>query len=216
MNRSTMRTLLRRRLNESTADNWQDADLNELLNAGLHLVQKEVLKVDPLAFIHWSKDDIVSGQSYYPKPQGFWHEIEIAQLDADHPQGYKPMKKQDYNVARELAAGSTEVYCHVGRYFAIFPAPSTSVVDGLQIQWTPTLSMAVDTDVPDLHFALHMAVVLMAQKYALGETGDDQRRVKEELVELLSDIPGYYLGSATENDRLWIDSTYLPARGDDE
>ena len=213
MNRGTMRALLRRRLNETTPDLWQDTELNDLLNSGLHLVEKEVLKVDPLAFIHWSDEDIAKTINFYAKPQGFWHEMEVGYKSSSHAIGYKRLEKQDYNVARERTGGDT-VYCHVGRYLGIFPTPGADVTDGLRLLWTPSLTMATDADVPDLHFALHMAVVLMSQKYALGETSDDQARVKVELSELLGDISMYYLGSATENERLWLDPSYLSHKGE--
>src|SRR3970040_2109103 len=87
MNRLTMRTLLRRRLLEPTADQWDDSPLNSLLNLGLALVRKQVRKVDAEFDIRWEYRDTVAGTSWYEKPAGTRGPTEIgvkkASSDAD-------------------------------------------------------------------------------------------------------------------------------------
>lgn len=204
-----MRTLLRRRLNETSADLWQDADLNDLLNAGAHRTEKEVLKVDPLAFIYIDQLDIAANQVFYAKPQGFWYEMEVGYKDSADVTGYRELVKRPYWVARASASGGEVVYAHLGRFFALYPKPSVSVAAGLQLLYVPTLSMAADSDVLDIHLALHMAVVVEAQLLALGETGDSRKELREEKADLVADIPLYYQSSAGAPDRLSIDVASL-------
>lgn len=198
MTRATMRALLRRRLNEVVVDQWQDTDLNDLLNYGLHQTQKEVMKIDPQAFIYLYTADIVNGRDLYDKPQGLWYEIEVALLDVASNSYSNVLRRKDYNVARTLQSADQPVYCNVGRFFGIYPIPSASVANGMRIMGVPTLEMTADSDVPQIHLGLHEAVVLWAQLLAIGETSEAAKDVKDVLANLLNDIPKFYFISGGE------------------
>jgi hypothetical protein len=204
-----MRTLLRRRLQEVEADNWQDTDLNDLLNLGLHEVQKRIVSVDPFAFLWIDTTHLVQGQSLYKKPVGFWYEYELNLLDTTaNPPRYTRMVRNDYEALRDAGTGNAAQYAHAGQYFFIAPAPEAAVASGLQILWMPSLEMAVDSDVPDIHFAMHNAVVVATQLITFGETGVAREAIAAEYEGLANPevIARYYHRSAADLDQIKIDT----------
>lgn len=209
MNLDTQIGLLRRRLHEVVADDFSDPELIDLINAGILWVQKEVLKYDPLAFIEVTKVPLSRGVDLYPKKQGSWWEMEVGYKATSDVLGYIPLEKKDYAIARTMSTGSSPVYCHVGRFYGIYPVPAEDVADGLRVLHVPSLTVAALTDVCDLHLNLHHAVVMKAQKLAMPELGDSQDAVSKELTEELADIPLYYQKSGTTNDRFYIDPNFI-------
>lgn len=197
MTRSTARRILRRRLNEVSADNWQDSDLNETLDIAVHKMQTKIMAVDPLAFMYIDSTPIVSGQEFYPKPNGFWYEF-LFRIKNISSGLYEDVKKRDYTFATSLAAGSTQVYSHVGRHFALRPIPSANLAAGIQLIYVPTLSMATDAEDIPIHFGLHDAVVKQAEVLLLPETGEAYKDVATLLAADVADIPLYYRQSAGE------------------
>lgn len=220
MNRSTMRTLLQRRISEPVGgDQWSDSDLNSILNEGCHLVQKEIMKLDPHAFIEIDTAPTVNGQNLYAKPTGLWYEHEVG-IKGTGGSTWEPYNRiewsdtrlfpipvirrddpYDQNDYERVSRG----YVNVGRYFWINPAPTDAVADGLRVVYVPTVEMGEDTDVPAIHQALHMAVVVWAQRLILGETHEDIDKVKDELRDLLGDLPEYYKSSAGRNQNLRVE-----------
>lgn len=187
MIRSTLRTLLRRHINEATADNWTDDDLNEMLNEGLRYMARRVRRLRPDAFTYIDTIDVVNGQNLYPLPVGFSGEQEVAVKDTAASGGYRALDKEPYHIARDLTSGD-QVYFMLGRYLGVAPTPGASVAAGIRLTWSPVLSMATDSDVPDLHLDLHMGIVYAAKIYILGETKDETKSAREELEILIGDV----------------------------
>lgn len=190
MTRSQIRTMLRRRVQETTADQWTDSDLNDLINLAYQRVELDILTVNPQAFTSRYQADIVSGQDLYEKPAGFNHELSFKLLDDDGV--YKRMDMLSFVTNEARTNESTTKYAHWGAYFHLAPTPSTSVTAGLELDFIPSLSMTDDADVPKIAHPLHMAIVYHAQLLALGETGEEQKRAAEELQILVNKIPLYY------------------------
>jgi hypothetical protein len=197
MNRGTARSLLRRRINEVTADNWTDGDLNDILNIGIHQVQTAIHKVDPEAFVYIDRASIVANQEFYPKPEGLWYEMAVRLLNSSTGK-YERIEKRDYSYAEDLATSESTVYSHVGRLLALRPIPSASLASGLELLYVPTLSVAVDTDIIPVHLALHNAVVQASQLLLLPETGEAYKDVQEAYDRTILLIPEYYRKSAGE------------------
>ncbi len=189
-----MRTLLRRRINEITADQWADGDLNDVLNLGLHQVQKRIMAIDPEAFIYIARAPITALEEFVPKPVGMWYEKAVRLKDSSTGL-YGGIEKMDYYLAETLTSGDA-VYSHLGRFLAIHPIPSANVTNGVEILYIPVLSMAVDTDVPDVHIGLHDAIVKAAQLSLLPETGEPFKDLQASLDAELLEIPLYYRQSA--------------------
>src|SRR5262245_28678692 len=97
-----MRTLLRRRIQEQTADQWQDADLNELLNEGAREVQRRLIHIDPMCVAYIDVADLVSGQELYAHPAGFLYEYALKIYDVA-AQKYKRIGRDDEEELRDVS-----------------------------------------------------------------------------------------------------------------
>ncbi|OFX02421.1 MAG: hypothetical protein A3E78_01960 [Alphaproteobacteria bacterium RIFCSPHIGHO2_12_FULL_63_12] len=204
MTRATMILLLRRRLQETTADQWTDSQLGDLLNYGLQQVQKYVLKVNPEAVIYVDTASIVADQELYAWPQGMLYEIELGKLDSATGK-YTVVPRADMHQLRGREEGAELQYAHHGRYFLASPMPAESLAAGWQLLWVPTLEMATGSDVPPIIAPLHPACVVWAQKLALGETGEALEELRKEIADIVGDTGEFYLKSASNPTPLSID-----------
>ena len=204
MIRGDARAILRSRLHEEVSDQWSDARLNTLLNLGLAEVQKKIIAIDPMAFVWIDKGDIVvpaGREMLYPWPEGFQYEFEVAVLGDDGKYGVIP--RIDYHASRDYS--SELAYAPHGAHFILAPAPTSAKVDGLQIKYMPTLTMASDAVTLPVKQGLHMAVVIYAERFALGDTGESRKDSQEELAEIINGIPQFYVASASTPRQLGID-----------
>ena len=201
MIRSTIRTLLRRNLQETTADNWSDTILNEIINVAYGLVRKEVRRVDREALVAWDLADITSGTQFYEKPEGTFGPLEVNVLDSGE---YKPIRRIDYDLTRPSTFNSSSptfsntVWFHRGKFIGLYPIPSVSVTDGLQFVHSYGETLSADSDVPGIHTDLHYAIVLWATILAKGETREDIQPVRVSLQAMIGDIGLYYGRDETE------------------
>lgn len=218
MTRGSMRSVLRRRLNEQTPHNWQDTELNELLNEAAFWAQRQVLRLNPLAFLAWFRTGLVANESFYKRPVGSWWEFEVAVKETAGATTYTPIDRGAYKAIRTLERGQTGRWAKMGTFLALFPASVENIPDGLQIIHTPLLSMSEDTDVIDLHLSLHMMVVAQANLFALMERPETPAKndVKVELKGYLDDMPYVYGRDSVDGvDRLWIPSDILGRDSED-
>lgn len=192
MNRSTIRTLLRRRINEVVADNWDDSTLNTFIDLAYALVLKQVRKVDPEALLFWDTRNTVAGTSWYAKPSGTRGPIEVGLKKTSADTGWQELRRKPYHIAKGWTDTDSPVYCHVGEYVGIFPAPANSVTGGLQMIHAPTDTLATDSDFPKLENTLHYAIVLWAALIAKGESPEDDSKDAKELMRIIGDIPEDY------------------------
>lgn len=188
MTRATIRTLMRRRLNEQVADNWDDSTLNTLINLAYALVLKQIRKVDPEALIFWDYRDTVVNVNWYEKPSGTRGPVEVGLKGSSADTDWSALVRKPYWLARDWT-GSDTVYCHRGNYIGIFPAPTVAVTQGIQFIHVPTDTLADDTDVPKIEQTLHYAIAVWAALIAKGETPEDDTKDAKELQRLIGDIP---------------------------
>lgn len=212
MTRATIRELLRRRLNETVADNWSDDVLNSLINVAYVLVLKQVRKVDPEAILSWDTRATVAGTNWYQKPSGTRGPVEVGLKSSASDTDWAPLTRKAYYIARQWSDTSAPVYCHRGTYIGIFPAPTVSLADGIQFIHSPTDSLAVDTDIPKLEESLHYAVVLWTALLAKGESPENDSKDAAELQRLIGDIPLDY-GSPDLGQPIQFDADVSDARG---
>jgi hypothetical protein len=203
--------MLRRRVNEQSPvpgeGYWADSDLNELLNQAAYWAQKKVLRVNPLAFLAWYRTAIQLGESFYRRPLGSWWEFEVAAKLTSSATVWTKLERKPYKAVRDLESSSDPCWSKMGTFIALFPAPSEAIASGLQVIHTPLLSMSDDDSVLDLHPSLHLLVVAKANDLALAEVAETPARkdVREELAELLADIPLIYSRDALDGqDKIWI------------
>lgn len=193
--RAQMREWLRRRLNETTADQWSDSALNDYLNQGLVMVQDEIEKVDDEAFVYEDVANTVVAQQKYPFPTNMKKVLKLeykASSSADYVEldqisSWRKIEDPDINQA-------TLVYAMYGRYLYIKPEPTVAVTQGLRLTYVPVLAMGSDSDVPDVVSDLHIAIVLFAQLVAFGDSSGATARteVKEDLLYHLNRIATTY------------------------
>lgn len=212
MTRATIRTMLRRRLNETVADNWDDSTLNTLIDLAYALVLKQVRKVDPEAVLFWDYRNTVAGTTWYEKPAGTRGPVEVGLKSLATDTDWSPLKRAPYFIARDNVDASETVYCHRGAYIGIFPAPTVSVTNGIQFIHAPTDTIPTDTDVPKLENTLHYAIVLWASLIAKGESPEDDTKDAKELQRILGDIPQDY-GSPDLGQPIGLSLDVADARG---
>jgi hypothetical protein len=185
-----MRDLLRREIQEETADQWSDIQLNTALDFGVFQVEKAILGVDAEAFVHVYKINIESGKDWYPLPTSFVREIEVGLLEGT---GYSVIPAIEYAESRGANAPASDTrYSIIGRYIALTPVPSANLTDGLRLLFVPVLTMAEDTDTPDIPDVLHVAAVLYAKMLLLEETGEPLDGTERQVARIMADLPLWY------------------------
>ena len=187
-----MRNLLRRRLHETTADNWTDADLNALLDSALALVQTRVMEVSEDAFMQIVTGPLVADNEWYPLPDGFWYELEVGIKSSATATTFTTIARGSFEGNRNRNSTLDRMYEIKGRFITFQAAPDYSHTTGYQLLFVPTLSLGADDTVPALHQALHVAIPLLAHRLALGETEEATTEVEGVLKEILDRIPLYY------------------------
>ena len=211
MNRATIRGLVRRRLNETVADNWDDATLNTFIDLAYQLVTKQVRKVDPEAMLSWDYRATVVGEHWYEKPSGTRGPVEVALKKTSADTDWSPLVRKPYFIARDWT-GDEVVYCHRGTYIGLFPAPTVAIADGIQMIHAPTDALAVETDVPKLEPTLHYAIAIWATLIAKGESPESDDKDARELQRIIGDIPSDY-GSPDLGQNVSLSPDVSDARG---
>lgn len=169
MNRASARSRLRRRINEATADYWEDPDLNDLLQAAAVDVQTKLLMLNPLCMVQIHRATLKPNENFYSLPIGSWWEKELAVRWNNAATTYTVLKPAPYKELRSAESSAEPAYARLGRFYYIAPAPQEEVVAGLQIIHTPVVSWAADTEVPEIPLAFHTAVLVKAHMMALKE-----------------------------------------------
>lgn len=182
--RGSMRTHLRRRLQEVSPAQWSDSALNDYLNVALQWVQQEVEAIDPEAVLYVDTADLVKGQAEYALPTncktprrvrvkldsgGDYVDIEERPLQETFGDWYT-------NMGTTNRPASMTVWALQGRFIKLDPTPGQSVTDGLELTYVPALTMGDDADVPEIDVDLHYGIVLMAQVIALADVDDSSAR----------------------------------------
>lgn len=207
-----MRRILRRRKNDADAVTWSDDDLNEVLAFGLYSLQNEIMKVDPHFVVSRATAQLTDGQRRYPKPEGMWLEISLGIADTAEPTGYRYLDRKDYGAVLRRRSGEDPIYSHYGDYFEIAPEPATTIAAGLEVNYVPTLTMALDTDVPRCHIALQPAVVFWADLFLGGESKEDPARTEGMLNRLVNMIPQFYYRHGQKAEQFQVQGLNKPRR----
>lgn len=172
-----MRSLLRRRLQEVSEDQWTDQQLNDLLNLGLYEVQKYIIRINPDYNLSYYQANVVADQDLYDLPASLIRLDEVQLKDSSG--NYYTITKTDAKIATRMIESNplqqntqTNFFLR-GRYLGLSPVPTSSVTGGLRLWGVFTLTMAANEDVPKIPLNVHLAPVLYAHYLALaGETGE--------------------------------------------
>jgi hypothetical protein len=211
VNRAAARTILRRRLNDDAEDEYEDPELNEMINQGLALVQKEVLKVRPQAFTEWTTRNITANQNRYPLPVGTIKVLYVGTRSASSGE-FGKLDRKDFNVLINAYQG-VRAYAHQGREILVAPTPSEAVTDGMRLITIPTIELGDDdstTEDKGLPRPLDMAAVVWAHELITPETGEDRAAVARERKDLLEDLPQWFANNADGNEQITLDLIKYP------
>lgn len=223
MTRAQIRAILRRQINDvGAADGsgvqYENEELNEVIDAAYQLVQKEVRKVDPEAHLSWDYADIVADKTWYDLPETFGL-VHVAILDPESNL-YVPIKQKRYEdlAAHAVWSGgvlrtavppdvtsdllSQTYYTIRGQFLGLFPQPNQSVEDGLEFVHFPIKALAEDCETPILKSPLHVCIAWWAKLILLGDTSGNSEETRARLNEVLGDIPGWYNQATNASEKL--------------
>src|SRR5688572_32602042 len=132
MNRGTIRTMLRRQVKDTASVQFPtNSELDEVINMAYGLVQKEIRKVDPEAHLFWDTLNLDAGVNWYPLPSSFSLQ-RVGVKSAASDTLFKKLEYKRYDDLVEIS-GATQYYSIRGQWVGIFPAPSTSITNGLEL-----------------------------------------------------------------------------------
>jgi hypothetical protein len=210
-----MRTWLRRRLNETTPDQWADSALNDYLNEGLRFMQQEIERMEPEAFIYEDSANLVSGQREYAWPVNMKREVTVGTKWNSSATAYTDVGRVG-NRKADNPDNTENEYAHKGRYLKFSHTPTENVTKGIWLEYIPILSMGDDADVPDIPIDLHMGIVLSAQLTAFGDSSGstDKQEVRAELADVMLRLPNHYKRIGGEPDKMTVSPHYRTEPGD--
>lgn len=201
MIRSVIRTLLRRQLQEATADAWADVDLNTLIDNACDLVAAKFLGMAPdRAPVTTTLSAFLKDAGYFyatiALPDGFSRMVDVSLLQSDGT--YKQIPKNERAEVEAAITGSDASWCFFGASAIISPAPAVSQANGVRFRYHGGIALTGDGVSPPFPSNLHMAVVYEAKAIALGETQDDDTPTQRRLDKIYADAPGFYLDGGGE------------------
>lgn len=201
MIRSALRTLLRRQLQEATADAWADVDLNTLLDTACDLVGAKFFAMAPdrapiATTLNAFLQDAGYTYSTIALPAGFSRMEDVALLQSNGT--YKQIPKKERAEVEGFLAGSDAAWAFFGASVIVGPAPAVSQANGVRLRHLGGIVLASDAASPPLPSNLHMAVIYEAKVIALGETTDDDTPTRRALDKIYADAPGAYLDGGGE------------------
>jgi len=194
MTRLTMRTLLSRFINDVDNVEWSASEKNEALNETYYEVQGHVQAIDPEAVIFWDNINTTAGTNWYPLPPTFGV-ISVGIKAASSETTFSKLKHQLYEDIKDMD-GVSQYYTLRGEWLGIFPAPSSSLTNGIELLHRPIHTLTVDSDEPKLKLPLHRAIVIGAKLFLLGDTNEESKEDLRKYEALL------------ENAKLWYGQQY--------
>ena len=206
MDLATIRTVLRRYLNETTSQAWTDAELLLYINQGYWQICKEITKIDPMAFRATELHNLVANTTDYTltiPPQSALGVMLVERMGAGST-SYTKQERKDLDVIRQwllegTLSGGGQPGTDYGAYavsgqdvIVLAPAPSAASTNGLRITYRPVQSLSGGTDEPNIPEPLHFGIIYAAQMAAIGETYAETPRIEKRLNEIIADISFYW------------------------
>lgn len=184
-----LRTKVRRKVQDVAEVQWTDAEIDESINQSYYDVQAEVHIVNPEATVTFDTMDATSGTHWYPMPPSFG--LISVGLKAAAADNYTKLGFKLYEDILNLD-GETNFYTRKGEWLGIFPAPSVTLTDGIELQHKAINTLTVDSDEPRLKLPLHNALVLGAKIDLLGDTNEDSQADKDRYQGIIKRLGMWY------------------------
>ena len=216
---SAIRSTLRRQLQEVTAQAWQDVNLDVYLQIALSILQKEILKIDRMAFRATETVNLVAGTTDYTlataTPDAHLG-IMLVERRSSTTTSYVKQTRRDLDIIRDsILLGTSSDQPEGGLYavsalstIVIYPAPSSAISAGLRVHYIPVLTQGSDSASPQLPSPLHWSIILLAKAAALGETWQETGLVEKRIAEIIGDLPLYFSRDDGENPQLRPDGIH--------
>lgn len=202
MTRAQIRTMLRRQIQDVDAVEWSNAELNDIINLAYAKIQKEIFKVWPEAHLFWDYMDVNATVSWYPLPATFGIS-EFGMKSAASDTTWTRLDPKTYENIKDLT-GTKYYYCQRGQWIGIFPAPSTTVTNGLELVHTPIMAMSADTDLPRIKLPLHEAIVYWAKDICLGDSDEESQATRQRMADIVNDLPYWYEQKTDDPDKIQV------------
>lgn len=192
MTRGQIRTLLRRQVQDVPGVEWDDSELNEVINIAYAKVQKEIVKAFPEAHLMWDYMNTSTSDPWYPLPQTFGiKRVGLKQYSTDTK--YTKLEPKGYSELQDKGSSMTSTYYALrGQWIYLSKLPASVVANGLEIVHAPILTMAADSDVPRIKSPLHDAIIYWSGLILMGETTETTNELRTRLAETLNDLPSWY------------------------
>lgn len=185
-----MRDILKDCLQEpagTATDQFSIVRLNTLLNRGLLAIQMKVVRANPGAILAVDTFALVALKNIYPLPTGA---IAIRKVTRTADGKRLAIRADGYMDVTYGATVGTAISTSVGvtfgtkpldwspfgRYMRFGPCPDTAVANGIAVTYIPSLTMAADTDVPEIVEGLHDAIVNKAWQLGLRPNADIEQK----------------------------------------
>lgn len=198
MTRSTIRTRLRRRVNDVQADTWSNSELNDIINDAIHDMHQAIMALDKEAILYTWRANLVADQNDYSLPSGMQFETAVRILDSASGD-YLPIPRWSRRDAEKVQLGdltvpdgAAHVYAVSGGGLYLGAAPAANLTDGLEITGVPTLDLGADTDVPELPISMHQIIVYHAELILKPEGNDDTKQAEQAIARWRESLPTFY------------------------
>lgn len=145
---ATIRTNVRRLINEETANQWSDEELLSCINEGQNFLMSEIMKINKNYMVTRATTPTVVGQIDYAMPTdmfgnwflGLWYQSGINGVREEIR-----YTTSDEVMSLQSETGAPEVYCTVKDSFIIGPSPDGVYTLTLWYPVVPT-PLSLDTD----------------------------------------------------------------------
>ena len=198
MNLVQLRTVTRRYIQDTASVEWGDAEVNQALNDSYYDLQMELQMSNPEAIVAWDTIDLTSGENWYPKPPTFG----LIQVGIDSegatPRSYTKLKFKNYEDIKSVT-GTGFYATERGDWIGIYPTPTSTVVNGLEVIHRPIDTLTVDADIAKLKLPLHQAICLQAKIFLMGDTNEESSKDNEKLLKIKERMPLLYMGAVDQD-----------------
>lgn len=193
MTLAQLRTLWRRYVHDVPAVAWDNTEANAILNVAYAIVQTYITTMDPEAHIFWDYIQSQAGVNWYPLPTSF-APIEVSIKPTSAATSYTMLEgPKDYQQVKSVVADSGPFWALRGQWIGVFPAPTETIAQGIELVHNPVMQLSGDTDIPRIKIPLHDLIAIEGALMALGETdGEATDWLKERKAERLAALPLWY------------------------
>src|SRR3990172_385987 len=176
---SALRNTLRGWLQDTSTQQWSDAQLNRCINQALKETDKHVLTVDPEAFkcTYRAATTVpaTGSDNLYSYPVGTVavHEIAVSADGVSYVPLTNKLSLKNARDGRSGAIGDVSGFIPWdAKHFMLWPGRATAVANGIRIIVAPTLVIADDTNASPIPAMFETLNLKHAQLFALWDVGE--------------------------------------------